>query len=125
LLHKTFENVIRTGVHYTNTNTNTNTTVRVSLSASKSASDTDTDTDTDTENFTVRVEDEGPGVPEEDLSKLFDSFYRVDAARQRDTGGYGLGLSIARRAVVQHGGVIIAENTSGGLAIMESLPQQK
>ncbi len=52
----------------------------------------------------VTVADEGIGIPEADLDRVFERFYRVDAARRRDTGGSGLGLSIVRHVVVNHGG---------------------
>lgn len=55
-----------------------------------------------------RVEDTGVGIPEEDLNKIFNRFYRVDKARSRAAGGTGLGLSIVRDMVRQHGGVVSA-----------------
>lgn len=62
----------------------------------------------------IGVRDFGPGVPGESLLKLFDPFYRVADARDRQSGGVGLGLSIAQRAVRFHGGMIAATNTEGG-----------
>ena len=71
----------------------------------------------------IRVEDEGCGVPEEQLSKIFDRFYRVDKARARETGGTGLGLAIAKTIVQMHDGTIRAENNeSGGLTVRIVLP---
>ena len=71
----------------------------------------------------VATVDDGPGVSPEDLAHLFDRFWRVDAARQRATGGSGLGLSIARHIVEAHGGHIWAEPTpGGGLTVRFSLP---
>jgi signal transduction histidine kinase len=58
----------------------------------------------------VRVVDDGPGIPEEDLGVIFDPFFRVDRSRSRKTGGYGLGLSICKRIVEAHGGRIEATN---------------
>lgn len=71
----------------------------------------------------LRVCDSGPGVPEESLASIFRPFYRVDSARQSTTGGFGVGLAIAQRAVQLHGGVIRAFNRqSGGLCVEFSLP---
>ncbi len=54
----------------------------------------------------VMIEDNGPGIPEEERDKIFDRFYRLDDSRARDTGGTGLGLAIAKEAVAMHGGTI-------------------
>ena len=71
----------------------------------------------------IRVRDEGCGVPEEQLQKIFDRFYRVDKARARETGGTGLGLAIAQTIVNMHGGRIWAENNEqGGLTVRVRLP---
>jgi signal transduction histidine kinase len=61
----------------------------------------------------VRVEDDGPGLPAEDLSRLFEPFFRVDRSRSRRTGGYGLGLSLCRRIMEAHRGTIEARNRPG------------
>ncbi len=72
------------------------------------------------------MKDSGPGVPEKDLSLIFEPFYRVGAARDRAGGGEGLGLAIAARAVAVHGGAIEASNLpSGGLAVCVELPALK
>ena len=71
----------------------------------------------------ISVQDQGPGVPEESLPKLFLPFYRVDATRDRNTGGVGLGLSIAERAVRLHGGAVVARNGNPhGLLVQIELP---
>jgi signal transduction histidine kinase len=70
----------------------------------------------------IRVRDYGPGVPEEALPRLFDPFYRVDEDRDRKSGGVGLGLSIARRAVELHRGKLKASNASPGLLVEIDLP---
>jgi signal transduction histidine kinase len=71
----------------------------------------------------VSVIDDGPGVPSAELDRLFERFWRADPARQRATGGSGLGLSIARHIVEAHGGRIWGEPTpGGGLTVRFSLP---
>jgi two-component system sensor histidine kinase CpxA len=70
----------------------------------------------------IRVRDYGPGVPEEALPRLFDPFYRVEQDRDRKSGGVGLGLSIARRAVELHKGKLRASNASPGLLVEIDLP---
>lgn len=62
----------------------------------------------------IDTKDNGPGVPEDQLAKIFNPFYRVDTARQKETGGYGLGLAIAKRAIELHGGEIQVKNRQGG-----------
>ena len=69
------------------------------------------------------VSDRGPGLPEEELENIFLPFYRVDDARQRDTGGFGVGLAIAERAVRMHHGEVKARNNpEGGLIVSLRLP---
>ncbi len=63
---------------------------------------------------TLAVCDEGPGIPEADLPRIFERFYRVDKSRARDPGGTGLGLAIAKHLVGLHGGEIRAENRREG-----------
>jgi two-component system sensor histidine kinase CpxA len=71
----------------------------------------------------VVIEDQGPGVPEKDLTLIFEPFYRVDASRDRAEGGEGLGLAIAARAVALHHGTIDARNLAAtGLAVRIVLP---
>ncbi|MCD8500278.1 MAG: ATP-binding protein [Gammaproteobacteria bacterium] len=71
----------------------------------------------------INVEDSGPGIPEEMLLHIFDPFFRADTSRTQETGGFGLGLAIAKRAILLHKGTIMAKNlTESGLRIMITLP---
>lgn len=93
--------------------------------ASHTAADTAVELHLDVERDSalIRVRDHGPGVPEADLDRLFEPFFRVEAARDRGSGGYGLGLAIAARAVRVHGGDIEAVNApGGGLEVRIRLP---
>ena len=66
----------------------------------------------DGEQVLLEIEDTGVGIPEADLPKVFDRFYRVDKARSRAAGGTGLGLSIVRDTVRRHGGWVTARPRS-------------
>jgi two-component system sensor histidine kinase CpxA len=70
----------------------------------------------------VEIRDHGQGVPEDALPRIFDPFYRVESDRNRVSGGIGLGLSIARRAVELHKGAIRASNAHPGLQIDLEFP---
>ncbi len=71
----------------------------------------------------IKVRDQGPGVPEQALPHLFEPFYRVNDARDRDSGGVGLGLAITRQVVTAHGGSVRASNcTPAGLEVTIELP---
>jgi signal transduction histidine kinase len=71
----------------------------------------------------LTVADRGPGIPEEELDRMFEPFERHEPSRSRSTGGLGLGLAIARSIVQAHGGSIRAENRDGGgLAVTVELP---
>ena len=69
------------------------------------------------EEVLLTVADEGVGIPEEELTKIFQRFYRVDKARSRAAGGTGLGLSIVRDTLEKRGGSISAANRPGGGAV--------
>ncbi|MGE0863334.1 MAG: sensor histidine kinase [Vicinamibacterales bacterium] len=77
----------------------------------------------DTGRVEIAVRDQGSGVPEAVLERLFDPFFRVDGARDRLAGGVGLGLSITRQALLAHGGDVTAANhAEGGLVVRLELP---
>jgi signal transduction histidine kinase len=61
----------------------------------------------------VRVSDDGPGIPEADIDRVFEPFYRADRSRSKNTGGYGLGLSICKRVMQAHDGDIALERRTG------------
>lgn len=74
-------------------------------------------------NVLVKIEDNGPGIPDENKDRIFERFYRLDDSRARDTGGTGLGLAIAKEAVVLHGGEIkVVDGPEGGSVFMISVP---
>ena len=62
----------------------------------------------------IVIDDDGPGIPEDELEKVFEPFVRLDASRNRETGGTGLGLSVARTIVHAQGGTLRLDNRSGG-----------
>src|SRR5262249_43119588 len=113
LLRSAVENVVRNGVRHTAANT----AVEVSLTRET----------TEVNGFAaITVRDHGNGVPEDYLEEIFRPFYRVEPDRDRKTGGSGLGLSIAARAVRLHHGEIKASNASGGgLIVQIKLPITK
>ena len=111
LLRSAVENVVRNATRYTAEGT----TVEVRLERQRAANGE--------EEIIVRVLDSGPGVPDEALPKIFEPFYRLDDARNRQTGGAGLGLSIADRAIRLHGGQLRASNRKeGGLEVEIRIP---
>lgn len=72
----------------------------------------------------ILIEDEGPGLPEAELERVFDPFYRLEGSRSRETGGTGLGLSIARTILRAHGGDVYLQNRpGGGLCAVLVLPE--
>jgi two-component system sensor histidine kinase CpxA len=105
LLRRAIENVMRNAIRYAPTDSK----VEVGLENGEGWAK-------------IRVRDYGPGVPEEALPRLFDPFYRVEEDRDRRSGGVGLGLSIARRAVELHKGKLRASNASPGLLVEIELP---
>ncbi len=74
--------------------------------------------------LTLTVHDRGPGIPEPELERVFEPFYRLEGSRSRDTGGAGLGLSIARNIARAHGGELRLRNhPDGGLEAVLELPR--
>ncbi|MCH2159936.1 MAG: ATP-binding protein [Oleiphilaceae bacterium] len=78
--------------------------------------------------YRIRITDNGPGVPEEMLDEIFKPFFRVDKSRGDEAGGFGLGLSLAKRQIEAVGGSIRALNTTNaseykGLSVEIVLPQ--
>ena len=100
LLRSAIENVLRNAVRYTADRS----VVDVSLNANNGKA-------------VLQVSDKGGGVPDAELPNLFRPFYRIGEARERKTGGMGLGLAIADRAIKAHKGTISARNGNGGLII--------
>lgn len=108
LIHRAVENIVRNASHYSPPNE------KVIISSSYNE---------DEDQLCIDIIDKGPGVPEDQLEKIFNPFYRVDTSRTKKTGGYGLGLAIAAQAVALHKGEIIAKNREeGGLMIRIKLP---
>lgn len=105
LLRRAIENIIRNAIRY-----------------SDEGSQVDVALETHPQGLRVVVRDYGPGVPPEALANIFDPFYRVEKDRGRTSGGVGLGLAIARRAVELHHGTMHAANVSPGLRVEIDLP---
>jgi signal transduction histidine kinase len=74
----------------------------------------------------ITICDDGPGIPPTELENVFEPFYRVEASRNRDTGGTGLGLGIARDVAQTHGGSLVLRNRpEGGLEARLTLPRER
>jgi signal transduction histidine kinase len=108
LLHSAVENVVRNAVRHTHEGT----AVEVSLRRERPSS------------VVLRVRDHGGGVPEQALPYIFQPFYRVGDARDRGTGGVGLGLTIVHRTIRLHDGTVRAVNVPEGLVVELTLPAQ-
>jgi two-component system, OmpR family, sensor histidine kinase CpxA len=105
LLRSAMENVVRNAVHSTMEGTETEVSVRHRAAP-------------EGVHAVIEVRDHGPGVPEKELANIFHPFYRLGPVHERHTGGAGLGLAIAERAVRFHGGTIAAANAPGGGLLM-------
>ena len=106
MVRSALDNVLRNAVRHTVEET----TVEVSINCREASAE-------------VTIRDHGSGVPEEHIETLFEPFSRVADARERSTGGAGLGLAIARRAIEVHDGTVIARNhPDGGLEVVITLP---
>lgn len=105
LLRRAIENIVRNAIRYSPDGGN----VQVSLKHVDSL-------------YRICVRDYGQGVPEENLANIFDPFYRVEKDRGRTSGGVGLGLAIAKRAVELHHGAMRASNQHPGLLVEIDLP---
>ncbi|MCG6552155.1 MAG: ATP-binding protein [Candidatus Magnetominusculus sp. LBB02] len=104
LLRQALENLLRNAVRYTADGTAVELSLRKRESVSRLWA-------------TIEIIDYGPGVPEPELKDIFRPFYRVNEAHERQSGGAGVGLAIADRAVLLHGGRLTARNTSGGTGL--------
>ena len=121
LLRSAVENVIRNAIRYTAEGTMVE--VRLERQQSVNGEANREEGEIEEGEIIVRVMDSGPGVPDEALQKIFEPFYRLDDARNRQTGGAGLGLSIAERAIRLHGGQLTASNRKeGGLEVEIRIP---
>ena len=81
--------------------------------------------DDNDERLAIVIRDEGPGIPDADLERVFEPFYRLEGSRNRETGGTGLGLTIARGIAEAHGGSLSLRNRSeGGLEVRLILPRR-
>jgi len=106
-LGRALDNVLRNAVRHTNSGTEVEIDMRCS-----------------SEQVTISVEDHGPGVPDDALEHLFEPFFRAEDSRARNSGGYGLGLAIARQVVELHRGEISASHAAdGGLLVSITLPR--
>jgi signal transduction histidine kinase len=105
VLRRAIENVIRNSIRYNPSGSS----IEVNLAATTDAA-------------RIAVRDYGPGVPEEVLPKIFQPFFRVDDSRDTATGGVGLGLAIASRAIGLHHGRLWAENVAPGLKVWIEIP---
>lgn len=104
-LERAIHNLIQNGTRFADTS------MAVTISASE-------------DEVEIRVEDDGPGIAETDRQRVFEPFVRLDSSRNRESGGYGLGLSIVHEIIKSHGGTIHIEQAhSGGAMFLVTLPR--
>jgi two-component system sensor histidine kinase CpxA len=110
LVYRAIENIARNAIRYTKEVSSVDVSLRCEIRDGRRIS-------------VLSISDHGPGLPENELQNIFRPFYRVDTARQRDTGGFGIGLAIAERAIRLHHGQVYAINrASGGITMVVTLP---
>ena len=110
LLHRALENVARNAIRYTPTGGS----VTIELNAEEKNG---------TKQAVLKVSDSGPGVPDCELRAIVKPFYRVDQARQSNSGGFGIGLAIADRTILLHNGELrVSNGSNGGLVVEMCLP---
>lgn len=109
MLQRVFDNLLCNALRYTAEGS------KVDVSAASTAT-----------HWHLSVSDEGPGVPEHRLGDIFEPFVRLDEARARDTGGFGVGLALVKRITDLHGGSVQAKNRSPrGLSVTVALPLER
>jgi two-component system sensor histidine kinase VanS len=106
-LARVFNNILKNAIAYSYPNSQIDIYVEEEIPAGRTA---------------IRFQNQGKAIPEEKLSAIFDRFYRMDEARNSDTGGAGLGLAIAKEIVDLHGGRIFARNEEGYVVFQVELP---
>lgn len=107
LMHRAIENIVRNACYYSPRN------AQITINCHS-----------DGFNVSITIEDQGPGVPDDMLGKIFQPFVRVSSARETDTGGSGIGLAIAKRVIDIHKGSVTARNkpANKGLIVSITLP---
>jgi two-component system sensor histidine kinase CpxA len=104
LIASAIENILRNAIHYSESK------IEVAVEAKN-------------DSLVIVIKDDGQGMESDQIQKIFDPFYRSSTARDRNSGGVGLGLAIAYRAIVQHQGYLHAKNADeGGLEVIITLP---
>jgi len=110
LIYRAVENIARNAIRYTKEVSSVEMTLDCEIQGEQQV-------------CVLKISDRGPGLPESELQNIFRPFYRVDSARQRDTGGFGIGLAIAERAIRLHRGQVYATNRDGGgITMVVTLP---